>query len=117
MVRETPTLLADLASRCAWRVLTFSCLFSVWNVGRISSITVMGQTLVILNDRRLAVELMEKRSAIHSSRAMPVFVGELYASFLNCTPMPYALIPSREQGGMGECNDIPALCESIPCPS
>ncbi|KAF9889863.1 hypothetical protein FE257_006953 [Aspergillus nanangensis] len=41
--------------------------------GPISSVTVFGQTLVILNKARLAVELLEKRSAIHSSRLRTPF--------------------------------------------
>ena len=45
--------------------------------GPISSVTVMGQTLIILNESRLAFELMEKRSAIHSSRPRQVFAGEM----------------------------------------
>ncbi|KAI1759439.1 putative cytochrome P450 oxidoreductase OrdA-like protein [Hypoxylon sp. FL1150] len=45
--------------------------------GPISSITVLGQTMVILNDARLALELMEKRSAIHSSRPQQKFAGEI----------------------------------------
>ncbi|OOF97574.1 hypothetical protein ASPCADRAFT_129254 [Aspergillus carbonarius ITEM 5010] len=36
--------------------------------GPISSLSVMGQTIIIVNDARLAVEMMEKRSAIHISR-------------------------------------------------
>ena len=36
--------------------------------GPISSLSVMGQTIIIVNDARLAVELMEKRSAIYISR-------------------------------------------------
>lgn len=46
--------------------------------GPISSVTVMGQTIVIVNDARLAFELMEKRSAIHSSRPKQLFAGEMY---------------------------------------
>ena len=38
----------------------------------------MGQTLVIVNDSRLAFELMEKRSVKHSSRPRMVFAGEMY---------------------------------------
>ncbi|RAL00798.1 cytochrome P450 [Aspergillus ibericus CBS 121593] len=41
--------------------------------GPISSISVMGQTIIIVNDARLAVELLEKRSVIHSSRPQQVF--------------------------------------------
>jgi hypothetical protein len=48
------------------------------SAGPISSVTVMGQTLVIINDQRLAFELMEKKSAIHSSRPRQVFAGEMY---------------------------------------
>ncbi|OJJ77731.1 hypothetical protein ASPBRDRAFT_36992 [Aspergillus brasiliensis CBS 101740] len=36
--------------------------------GPISSITVFGQTLVVLNDPDMALEMLEKRSAKHSSR-------------------------------------------------
>ncbi|PYI11227.1 flavonoid 3-hydroxylase [Aspergillus sclerotiicarbonarius CBS 121057] len=36
--------------------------------GPISSVTVFGQTIVILNDPEMALELLEKRSALHSSR-------------------------------------------------
>jgi hypothetical protein len=51
--------------------------------GSISSVTVMGQTLVILNDKQLAFELMEKRSSIHSSRPKQIFAGEMY---IPCSP-------------------------------
>lgn len=37
----------------------------------------MGQTITILNDARLAFELLEKRSAIHSSRPKQLFAGEM----------------------------------------
>jgi len=45
--------------------------------GPISSVTVLGQTIVILNDSKFAYELFENRSAIHSSRSNQVMVGEL----------------------------------------
>lgn len=45
--------------------------------GPISSVTVLGQTIVIINDAKLAFELLEKRSAKHSSRPKQVFAGEL----------------------------------------
>lgn len=48
--------------------------------GPISSATVMGQTLVIINDARLAFELLEKRSVKHSSRPRQIFAGEMYDS-------------------------------------
>lgn len=37
----------------------------------------MGQTLVIINDTRIAFELMEKRSANYSSRPRQVMAGEM----------------------------------------
>ncbi|RMJ16492.1 hypothetical protein CDV36_003782 [Fusarium kuroshium] len=45
--------------------------------GPISSVTVMGQTLVIINDAQLAFELLEKRSVNHSSRPRQIFAGEM----------------------------------------
>ncbi|KAE8361460.1 cytochrome P450 [Aspergillus caelatus] len=36
--------------------------------GPISSVTIFGQTIVILNDRQTVTDLMEKRSGLHSSR-------------------------------------------------
>ncbi|KAK1983937.1 cytochrome P450 [Colletotrichum cereale] len=45
--------------------------------GPISSITTMGQTIVILNDLGLAYELLDKRSVKHSSRPSQVFTGEM----------------------------------------
>lgn len=38
----------------------------------------MGLTLVIVNDARLAFELLEKRSSKHSSRPRQIFAGEMY---------------------------------------
>jgi hypothetical protein len=46
--------------------------------GPISSVTVLGQTFVIINDAQIAFELMRDRSAIHSSRPGLVFSGEMY---------------------------------------
>ncbi|KAJ5606342.1 hypothetical protein N7510_009123 [Penicillium lagena] len=45
--------------------------------GPISSITVMGQTIVIVNESRIATELLSKRSALYSSRPNLVFASEL----------------------------------------
>ncbi|KAJ5761024.1 hypothetical protein N7520_008180 [Penicillium odoratum] len=45
--------------------------------GPLSSVTVLGQTVVIINDRQLAVEILEKNSAKHSSRPRLVFADEL----------------------------------------
>ena len=54
--------------------------FSVINqsfAGPISSITVMGQTIVIINDTKIALELLGKRSALYSSRPNLVFASEM----------------------------------------
>ncbi|KAJ5520439.1 Cytochrome P450 E-class group I [Penicillium fimorum] len=45
--------------------------------GPVSSVTVMGQTIVILNDAKSAGELLVKRSSIYSSRPSQVFVSEM----------------------------------------
>jgi hypothetical protein len=47
-------------------------------LGPISSVTVMGQTIVILNDADLTFELFEKRSTKYSSRPRQVVAGEMY---------------------------------------
>lgn len=36
--------------------------------GPISSVTVLGQSIILLNDKNIALELLEKRSSIHSGR-------------------------------------------------
>ncbi|KAL2008457.1 hypothetical protein VTN00DRAFT_6651 [Thermoascus crustaceus] len=45
--------------------------------GPISSVTVFGQTIIILNDVHAAFELLEKRSALHSARPSMVFAAEM----------------------------------------
>ena len=45
--------------------------------GPLSSITVMGQTIIIIHDAKIAFELMEKRSAIHSSRPVMYFAAQM----------------------------------------
>ncbi|KAJ5648513.1 hypothetical protein N7490_004885 [Penicillium lividum] len=45
--------------------------------GPLSSVTALGQTLVIINDRQLAFQILEKNSAKHSSRPHLVFANEL----------------------------------------
>ncbi|KNG82926.1 O-methylsterigmatocystin oxidoreductase [Aspergillus nomiae NRRL 13137] len=45
--------------------------------GPISSVSMFGQTIIILNDHQVAVDLMEKRSATYSSRPRMVFAGEI----------------------------------------
>ncbi|KAF2100242.1 cytochrome P450 [Rhizodiscina lignyota] len=45
--------------------------------GPLSSITVMGQTFIIINDRNLVTELLEKRATKNSSRPQTVFAMEI----------------------------------------
>ncbi|KAL6704260.1 hypothetical protein ACN47E_008428 [Coniothyrium glycines] len=45
--------------------------------GPISSVTVLGQTFIIINDPNIAFELLRDRSAIHSSRPSQLFSGEI----------------------------------------
>lgn len=69
---------------CSQKFLRYSVVSRVlskchWpTAGPISSVTAVGQTIVIIHDPRLAFELLEKRSAIHSSRPRQVFAGEMY---------------------------------------
>ena len=58
--------------------------------GPISSVTVFGQTLVIVNDFQMAIELLEKRSAIHSSRPRMVFCSELVGWEHVLAMLPYS---------------------------
>ena len=43
----------------------------------ISSVEVFGSTMIIVNDREVAVDLLDKRSAIYSSRPVLTFGGEM----------------------------------------
>lgn len=45
--------------------------------GPISSVTVFGQTIVLLHDLETALELLDKRGAKYSSRGRMVFAGEM----------------------------------------
>lgn len=45
--------------------------------GPISSVTVFGTTIIVLNDARAAFELLEKRGSVHSSRPRMVFLMDL----------------------------------------
>ncbi|KAJ0166598.1 O-methylsterigmatocystin oxidoreductase, partial [Colletotrichum tanaceti] len=57
--------------------------------GPISSVTTMGQTLVIVNDARLAYELLDVRSAKHSSRPSQVMTGEMVGFKYLLGGLPY----------------------------
>jgi hypothetical protein len=45
--------------------------------GQISSVTVLGQTFIIINDADIALELMRDRAVNHSSRPHMVFGSEM----------------------------------------
>ena len=47
-------------------------------IGPISSITVLGQKIIIVNDVKIALDLMDKRSSIYSNRPILTFGGEMY---------------------------------------
>ena len=56
--------------------------------GPISSVTVFGQTLIILNDLKAATDLFETRSNIYSNRPTLTFGGEMcvYIDSIQCLP-------------------------------
>ncbi|KAF2116964.1 cytochrome P450 [Lophiotrema nucula] len=45
--------------------------------GSISSVTVLGQTFIIINDAKIALQLLRDRSAIHSARPHMVFSSDM----------------------------------------
>ena len=50
--------------------------------GPISSVEVFGSTLIIVNDRDVAFELMDRRSATYSDRPVLTFGGEMCVKLL-----------------------------------
>ena len=57
--------------RCLWKIL------SQRRSGPISSVTVLGKTIIIINDMKVAFELLDRRSQSYSDRPTLVFVGEM----------------------------------------
>lgn len=60
--------------------------------GPISSVTALGQTIVLLHDHDLAIELLEKRANLYSERPQMVFAAKLcgfqdWLGFQNNTPL------------------------------
>lgn len=47
-------------------------------IGPISSVTVFGQHIVILNDLQLAVDLFDRKSSVFSDRPELVMCGQMY---------------------------------------
>ncbi|PYH43129.1 cytochrome P450 [Aspergillus saccharolyticus JOP 1030-1] len=58
--------------------------------GPISSVTVMRQTFVIVNDVNLAFEMLERRGAIYSSRPRQVLCGEMVGWNQSVAMSPYS---------------------------
>lgn len=54
--------------------------------GPISSVTVLGQTIVIINDHETAVEVLEKRSSVYSDRPTLAFATEMSVSLFSSHP-------------------------------
>lgn len=46
-------------------------------LGPISSVSVFGQTIIVVNDYKTAVELLDRRSSIYSDRPVFTFAGEM----------------------------------------
>ncbi|KAK7756776.1 hypothetical protein SLS62_001219 [Diatrype stigma] len=57
--------------------------------GPISSVTVFGTTIIVLNDARAAFELLEKRGSVHSSRPRMVFLMDLCGWRDAAASLPY----------------------------
>lgn len=53
---------------------------TVGHTGQISSVSVFGNNLIIVNDMNMAFDLLEKRSSNYSSRPRLIFAGEMYVS-------------------------------------
>lgn len=49
-----------------------------YRYGPISSVTVLGQTMIIIHDKNVALELMEKRANIHSGRPRMKFCFDMW---------------------------------------
>lgn len=60
-------------------ILIFGLLFPIWEclVGPISCVTALGTTFIILNDIETAFELLDKWSAIYSSRYETTFGAKM----------------------------------------
>lgn len=50
---------------------------SLGSAGPISSVSVLGTTFIILNDAQLAIDMLDKKSLIYSSRPVIPFSGEM----------------------------------------
>lgn len=65
--------------------------------GPISSITILGQTFVILNDAQIALELLKDRAPMYAGRPHQVFAATMYVSHTPRRRLPQQL---TNQGGL-----------------
>ncbi|KAG6902463.1 hypothetical protein C0995_016325 [Termitomyces sp. Mi166 len=75
----------DIPSKQEWET------FSKWGeqYGRMCSITVLGQTMVILNSAKIANEMLEKKSSIYSDRPVWEMAGNLVGWKNDIALIPY----------------------------
>lgn len=70
-------------------ILFFSHGFDFVSAGDISSVTVLGQPLIILNSTKVAVEMLDKKSTIYSDRPVLQMGGELIGWKNTLVLLPY----------------------------
>ncbi|KAJ7162570.1 cytochrome P450 [Mycena crocata] len=75
----------DMPSSREW--LTFSNWADAW--GDICSVTVLGQPIIIIGSAKVAVELLDRRSAIYSDRPVCTMGGELVGWKNTLVLLPY----------------------------
>ena len=77
--------LLDMPSEQEWRT------FARWGdqYGGLSSVTILGQTLVIVNDPKIATDLLDKRSSTFSDRPVMQMGGELVGWKESVSLLPY----------------------------
>ncbi|KAE8354924.1 cytochrome P450 [Aspergillus coremiiformis] len=76
--------------------------------GPISSVTTAGYTLIILNDTKVALELLEKRSARYSSRPRMVMARELAGAglFMTLRNDPITVRAQRKRVHLQLCSEL-----------
>ncbi len=65
--------------------------FDFLSAGDISSVTVLGQPLIILNSAKVAVEILDKKNAIYSDRPVLHMGGELVGWKNTLVLLPYGI--------------------------
>lgn len=58
-------------------------------LGDICSVTVLGQTVVILNSAKMAIDMLSKKSTIYSDRPVSQMAGELVGWKYSLALLPY----------------------------